>query len=91
MFNVVRKIALAEGSGYESQYKKKEKVVEAPVTLLDMRGKNWTCKTEVFTPLNVPKESLVTIIEEKYGVRDPTPMRPQTLHDQDKSKYYGFH
>lgn len=64
MFSVAHKLALAEGSAQESQYRKKEKATKALLTLLDKRGKSRTRKTEVFTTLNMPKESLVTIIKE---------------------------
>lgn len=89
MFNVARKVALAEGSAQESQYRKKERQSEA--SPLERRGKNRTRKTETFTSLNVPKESLITIIKEKYRVCDPTPMQTQAMPARDKSKFCRFH
>lgn len=44
-----------------------------------------------FTTLNVPKESLITIINEKYGVQDHIPFNLHTLNTRDKTKYCSFH
>lgn len=57
----------------------------------DRRGKNRTRKTETFTPLNVPKEDLVSVLKEKYGVPDPEPMHPRSQNFWDKTKYCLFH
>lgn len=46
---------------------------------------------KTFTPLNTLKESLVTVMKEKFEVRDPTPMQVEMLPARDKSKYCGFH
>lgn len=46
---------------------------------------------EMFTPLNAPKASLVSIVKDKYGVQDPTSMRPQILSTRDRTKFCGFH
>lgn len=42
---------------------------------LDLKGKNGMRKTESFTSLNIPKENLVTVIKQKYGVHNPPPMQ----------------
>lgn len=73
MINVARKIALAEGSAQEMQYKKKDKYTEAFPQ--DQRGKNRTRKTETFTSLNTTKENLVTIVKEKLRVPESAPTR----------------
>lgn len=61
------------------------------MNIFEKTGKNMNSKTESFTPLNVPKEILISVIKENYGVQDPTPMRSQTLSTRDKSKYCNFH
>lgn len=95
MFNVAQKVALAEGSALESTYKRKDKPLDfhrdSHQNFLARKGKNRARKIETFTPLNVLKESLVSVIKDKFGVQDPTPMRPQTLSTTDKSKFCGFH
>lgn len=70
MFNVARKVALAEGSAQDGQPKRKERLGESTLPTYDKRGKKRTRKTETFTPLNVPKESLVAVIKDKFGVWD---------------------
>lgn len=57
----------------------------------EKRDKSRSQKTEMFTPLNVSKASIVSVIKDKYGVQDATPMRPQTLSTQDKTKFCGFY
>lgn len=80
MFNVAREVALAERSAQESQFKKKEQLSEVSLPPPDRRGKNRTQKIETFTPLNIPKESLVTVIKEKFGVHDRAPSRLWSRH-----------
>lgn len=60
-------------------------------SFFNKKGKNLIQKTKSFTPVSIPKESLISIIKEKYRVQDPIPMRAQTLPTRDKSKYCGFH
>lgn len=62
-----------------------------PLPPFEKRGKNQTPKTKSFTPLNVPKESLVTVIKGKFGVQDPALMNTHTLPARDKTKYCTFH
>lgn len=48
-------------------------------------------KNRVFYPFEREKESLVTVIKDKFRVRDLTPMRTHMLPARDKSKYYAVH
>lgn len=45
----------------------------------------------MFTPLNVLKANLVAVIKDKYRVKDPAPMRPQSFPTRDKTKFCEFH
>lgn len=88
IFNVVQKVALAESSALESTNKKRDKPHESQKEFhLNFSER----RAETFTPLNIPKANLVTVIIDKYGVRDPTLMRPQMLATRDKTKFCGFH
>lgn len=91
MFNIAQKVALAEGSAQDIQFKKKDKFLEGSSPHFDRKGENRVRKNDSFTPMNASKESLTSVIKEKYRVQDPTPMRPQTLLVRDKTKYCGFH
>lgn len=46
---------------------------------------------EKFTPLSVSKESLISLIMEKHGVKGLDPLNPHTEHTRDKTKYCAFH
>lgn len=83
VFYVAGKVTLPEGTTQDSQYKRKEKSTET--SLRDRRGKNRMRRTEAFTSLNIPKENLVNIIKEKYGVCDSPPMQTQNIPAIDKS------
>lgn len=98
MFNMARKVALAENNtsaekkvaGAKKESTSYDKIKSLAVHN-DRRGKNRTRKTETFTPLNVPKEDLVSVLKEKYGVPDPEPMHPRSQNFRDKTKYCLFH
>lgn len=90
MFNIARKVDLEEGSEQDTHFKKEDKFSKVS-SRFDKKRNNWIKKTESFTPLNILIENLISVIKEKYGVQDPTPMLPQNLPVRDKTKYCGFH
>lgn len=47
---------------------------------LKERKKKMEKAEKSFTPLNEPKESLITVIKEKYTIQGPIPLNPHTLH-----------
>lgn len=95
MFRVAQKFALAESSAQEFTNKKKDKHHDLQKNVfpnfLKRKDKSQSKRPETFTPLNVPKASLVAVIKEKFGVKDPIPMRPQSFPTQDKIMFCNFH
>lgn len=67
IFNVVWQVALEEDSAQEA--------IKTGTSNTFEKKKEGKCKgeKESFTPLSIPKESLITIIKEKYGVQDQVP------------------
>lgn len=46
---------------------------------------------ETFTSLNTPKENLIKVVKEKYGVHKPPPTQTPNTPTKDKSKFCSFH
>lgn len=53
--------------------------------------KNRNQKLEKLFRLNIPVENLVTILTEKYGVKDPPSLNPHTDGVRNRSRYRNFH
>lgn len=95
IFNVARKVALAESSALESSVGRKDKHLEfrrsSLSNLLERKEKSRQKKPKTFTPLNVSRESLGEVIKDKYGVCYLAPMKPQSCPSRDKTKFCSFH
>lgn len=87
MFNVARRVALAEESTQDITARRKEKMTEqypkerfAGLNFEQRKLDKGKGSKKTYAPPNVSKEKLISIIKNRFRVQNPIPMNPHSSH-----------